>query len=150
MLICKIRAKIIKITLKAVACDAKKLDIERANRNAPPFSLLTKLYANGVVTLTGCAIENEIPLAGGVVATCMGDIENAYAKVEKILTPSPHRITPECPVYLRCGGCVFSHMDYSAEAKIKADHVKECFKRIGSVEPEFEPEPFGLIGAISS
>ena len=43
---------------------------------------LTKLYANGVVTLTGSAIENEMPLAGGVVATCMGDIENAYAKVE--------------------------------------------------------------------
>jgi hypothetical protein len=27
LLICKIRAKIIKITLKAVACGAKKLDI---------------------------------------------------------------------------------------------------------------------------
>lgn len=63
----------------------------------------------------------------------------AYAKVESVDVPSPDRIEPECPVYLKCGGCVFSHMKYSAEAKIKADHVAECFKRIGGVEPEFEP-----------
>ena len=29
-------------------------------------------------------------------------------------------------------------MSYEAEAKLKADHVKECFKRIGGIEPEFE------------
>ena len=63
----------------------------------------------------------------------------AYAKVEEILTPSPDRITPACPVYLKCGGCVFSHMTYEAEKEIKANHVKECFKRIGGVDPEFEP-----------
>ncbi len=63
----------------------------------------------------------------------------AYAKVESVLTPSPDRIDAECPVYLKCGGCVFSHMNYAAEADIKAAHVAECFKRIGGVEPEFEP-----------
>ena len=63
----------------------------------------------------------------------------AFAKVESVDKPSPDRIEPECPVYLRCGGCAFSHMDYAAEAKIKAEHVAECFRRIGGVEPEFEP-----------
>ena len=63
----------------------------------------------------------------------------AYAKVESVLTPSPDRIEAECPVYLKCGGCVFSHMNYAAEAEIKASHVAECFKRIGGIEPEFEP-----------
>ena len=63
----------------------------------------------------------------------------AYAKVESVDVPSPDRIEAECPVYLRCGGCVFSHMKYSAEADIKASHVAECFRRIGGVEPEFEP-----------
>ncbi len=67
----------------------------------------------------------------------------AFAKVERVLTESPDRIKPECPVYLKCGGCVFSHMDYAAEKKIKANHVEECFKRIGGVHPEFEP----IIGA---
>ncbi|MBQ2841733.1 MAG: 23S rRNA (uracil(1939)-C(5))-methyltransferase RlmD [Clostridia bacterium] len=63
----------------------------------------------------------------------------AFAKVESILNPSPDRIPPECPVYLKCGGCVFSHMRYDTEKEIKSNHVKECFKRIGGIEPEFEP-----------
>ena len=63
----------------------------------------------------------------------------AFAKVESVVNPSADRITPECPVYLKCGGCVFSHMTYEAEKEIKSNHVKECFRRIGGVEPEFEP-----------
>ena len=63
----------------------------------------------------------------------------AFAKVESVDKPSPDRIAPECPVYLKCGGCVFSHMTYEAEKEIKANHVRECFRRIGGVDPEFEP-----------
>ena len=69
----------------------------------------------------------------------------AFAKVESVITPSEDRIAPECPVYLKCGGCVFSHMKYDAEKKIKAEHVEECFRRIGGISPEFEP----IIGADS-
>ncbi len=63
----------------------------------------------------------------------------AFAKVESVITPSPERIEAECPVYLKCGGCVFSHMNYKAEAELKAAHVAECFRRIGGIDPEFEP-----------
>lgn len=63
----------------------------------------------------------------------------AFAKIESVDKPSPDRIAPECPVYLKCGGCVFSHMSYEAEKEIKANHVRECFRRIGGVDPEFEP-----------
>lgn len=63
----------------------------------------------------------------------------AFAKVKRVISSSSDRITPECPVYLKCGGCVFSHMSYEAEIKIKADHVAECLKRIGGVSPQMEP-----------
>ena len=63
----------------------------------------------------------------------------AFAKVDSVIFPSADRIAPECPVYLKCGGCVFSHMTYDAEKKIKAEHVAECFRRIGGISPEFEP-----------
>ena len=62
----------------------------------------------------------------------------AFAKVESVVNPSADRITPECPVYLKCGGCVFSHMNYEAEKDIKANHVSECFRRIGGVSTDFE------------
>ncbi len=97
----------------------------------------------------GSGVGHHEGMAVFVPATAVGDEITAhilkvkktyaYAKVESVLTPSPDRIEAECPVYLKCGGCVFSHMDYAAEAKIKASHVAECFKRIGGVEPEFEP-----------
>ena len=63
----------------------------------------------------------------------------AYGKVEKINTPSPDRTEPECPVFLKCGGCAFCHINYEAEAKIKADYVADCLHRIGGVYPEIEP-----------
>ena len=103
----------------------------------------------------GSGVGRHNGMAVFVPATAVGDEitahilkvkkSYAFAKVESILTPSPDRIEPECPVYLKCGGCVFSHMTYEAEKKIKADHVAECFRRIGGVDPEFEP----IIGAES-
>ena len=34
-----------------------------------------------------------------------------YGRLEEILTASPHRMTPVCPYFGRCGGCDLQHMD---------------------------------------
>lgn len=57
-----------------------------------------------------------------------------YAKVDKLLEPSPHRIEPECPYFNRCGGCDFLHMDYGEELRIKKDRVNDAFARIGGLK----------------
>ena len=31
------------------------------------------------------------------------------ADLVEILTPSPHRIAPRCPLFGRCGGCQYQH-----------------------------------------
>lgn len=62
----------------------------------------------------------------------------AYAKIHEIVTPSSKRIESACPVFLKCGGCSFMHIDYSEEAKIKEEHVKDCFKKFAGFEPTFE------------
>ncbi len=104
---------------------------------------------------TGSGIGRFNGMAVFVPATAVGDEitahilkvkkNYAFAKVESVIMPSKDRISPECPVYLRCGGCVFSHMSYDAEKQLKASHVEECFKRIGGILPGFEP----IIGAES-
>ena len=33
-------------------------------------------------------------------------------RLEKILVPSPDRITPPCPVYEACGGCQIPHLAF--------------------------------------
>ena len=64
----------------------------------------------------------------------------AYAKVEEILEPSKCRITPDCSVFSKCGGCVFRHISYEAECGIKADRVKQVLTRIGKQEaPNVKP-----------
>lgn len=63
----------------------------------------------------------------------------AFAKIEKIEKPSPDRCECPCPVYLKCGGCSFGHINYEKEAEIKENHVKECFRRIAGLTPDFEP-----------
>ena len=36
----------------------------------------------------------------------------AYARIEELLEPSPHRQEPCCPAFPKCGGCDFWHMQY--------------------------------------
>ena len=55
----------------------------------------------------------------------------AWAKVDKLLSPSAHRMTPDCPYYPRCGGCVFRHMDYEEEKQLKKQRVQDALTRIG-------------------
>ncbi len=58
----------------------------------------------------------------------------AFAKIEGILTPSPLRTKADCPVFARCGGCVFRHISYEAEKQIKQQAVYDNIKRIGGID----------------
>ena len=60
----------------------------------------------------------------------------AFAVVDEVLTPSPHRITPRCP-YVRagtCGGCQWQHIDYDQQLLYKSEIVKAQFRRIGKFD----------------
>lgn len=63
----------------------------------------------------------------------------SYGKLEEILTPSPHRIENNCPVFGKCGGCSFRHINYDAEVNVKEGFIKDAFTRIGGLNPEFLP-----------
>lgn len=68
----------------------------------------------------------------------------AYGRIEAVLAPSPHRVTPDCPHFPRCGGCDFRHMDYEEELFLKARRVQDAFARIGGFalpQPEIVPSP---------
>lgn len=77
----------------------------------------------------------------------------AYARLEKVLTPSPHRVAPRCSFCRQCGGCQIQALDYGKQLEFKHQKVRNNLIRIGGFEPEFidsvmeEPigmeEPFG-------
>lgn len=58
----------------------------------------------------------------------------AYARCEKVLKPSPFRVTPACELYRRCGGCQIMAMDYQKQLSLKQEKVKNNLMRLGGFE----------------
>lgn len=55
----------------------------------------------------------------------------SYGKLLEILEPSPHRVTPACPVAAKCGGCQLQHLSYEGQLSFKTKKVKDHLERIG-------------------
>ncbi len=54
-----------------------------------------------------------------------------YARLMNVITPSPDRVEPKCPVYRQCGGCQIQALDYQAQLKFKERKVRGNLERIG-------------------
>ena len=65
----------------------------------------------------------------------------------KILSPSPLRIAPLCPLYGTCGGCDFQIVSPEASTLLKEKIVKDNLSRLGNLNPlpPFLPPVFGDI-----
>ena len=71
----------------------------------------------------------------------------AYAKVEKLLKPSPYRIAPLCPVAGKCGGCQLQHLSYEKELAWKEDRIAQSLIRIAGIpEEEVHAKGEGILG----
>jgi tRNA/tmRNA/rRNA uracil-C5-methylase (TrmA/RlmC/RlmD family) len=60
----------------------------------------------------------------------------ARAKLLRIVTPAPERVTPECRYFGACGGCQYQHMDYPAQLRTKHKQIADLFERVGKIFPE--------------
>mgnify|MGYP004452010247 FL=1 len=57
-----------------------------------------------------------------------------FARLMEVLTPSPDRVEPLCPVARQCGGCQIQAMSYEAQLAFKTRKVENNLKRIGKFE----------------
>jgi 23S rRNA (uracil1939-C5)-methyltransferase len=58
------------------------------------------------------------------------------AETIEVLEASPQRITPRCPHFGVCSGCVLQHMDQDAQIEAKQRVLLENLARIGHVEAQ--------------
>jgi 23S rRNA (uracil1939-C5)-methyltransferase len=58
----------------------------------------------------------------------------AEAELVEVKESSPHRVTPECPYFGRCGGCAYQHVDYEHQLAIKWRQVRSALERIGKLK----------------
>ena len=95
---------------------------------------------SGVCRIDGFTVFVPDTAIGDVVSVKIVKVLKSYAYgiIDKLITPSEDRIENDCPYYKKCGGCVFRHISYEAECRTKDSIVRNAFKRIGGIEPEFE------------
>lgn len=101
------------------------------------------------LTSEGSGVGRHEGMAVFVPKTAVGDIieakivkvlsSYAYGITERVITPSPDRRENDCPVFGKCGGCVYRHISYEAELSAKERIVRDAFGRIGGLSPEFLP-----------
>ena len=60
----------------------------------------------------------------------------AYARLEKVITPSPFRVQPKCEYHRQCGGCQIQALSYEKQLEFKQGKVQNNLIRIGGFAQE--------------
>ncbi|MDR1599777.1 MAG: 23S rRNA (uracil(1939)-C(5))-methyltransferase RlmD [Oscillospiraceae bacterium] len=104
--------------------DEAELDIERLNSEAQGVARRDGFVWFVVGAMPGERVRARVIKPGA---------RSCVARVMRIVEPSPDRVEPPCPVYVRCGGCAAQHMAYGATLDWKAGVVRDCLERIGGI-----------------
>lgn len=102
------------------------------------------------MTSEGSGIGRAGSLAVFVPMTVPGDVieakivkvlkNHAFGIIHQIIEASPSRMDPDCPYFKKCGGCVYRHIGYESECKVKETRVRDALERIGGfVDPPLLP-----------
>ncbi|TLS38691.1 23S rRNA (uracil(1939)-C(5))-methyltransferase RlmD [Pseudalkalibacillus caeni] len=62
---------------------------------------------------------------------------------DEILETHPDRVTPPCPHFERCGGCVWQHWDYQGQLQHKTEYVKKAIESQG-YDPSLVLDTIGM------
>ena len=61
----------------------------------------------------------------------------AYARLEKVIEPSPFRVEAKCAFHRQCGGCQLQALSYEKQLDFKEKKIRDSLIRIGGFEPEY-------------
>jgi 23S rRNA (uracil1939-C5)-methyltransferase len=74
-----------------------------------------------------------IPFAvdGETVAIQITEQKPGFARgqLRQVIEPSPERVAPPCPYFVRCGGCHYQHMSYARQLRTKSEILIETLRR---------------------
>ena len=101
---------------------------------------LTNLGA-GIGRIDGWVVFVPFALPGEtVVARVFRNDKNcSQADLVRVLTPSPDRIPPICPLFGSCGGCQYQNLPYHAQLAWKTRQVAELLRHMAHTEFPVDP-----------
>ncbi len=73
-------------------------------------------------------------ILGERVRVKINEVKKNFARgqLKEVISSSPHRIKPLCPVYHLCGGCHLQHIAYEKQLEMKKGIVENALDRIGN------------------
>lgn len=95
----------------------------------------------GVGRLNGWVIFVPYALPGERVRARIyrNDKNCSSADLVAILTPSPRRVEPQCPVFGYCGGCQYQHLHYDDQLEWKTTQVADLLRLQAGMEIPVRP-----------
>ncbi len=95
--------------------------------------------------------NNKVIFVKGLVPGDIANVEilkskrkHSDARLLKLVTPSPLRVTPQCQHFGSCGGCSWQNLDYKSQLEFKQKQVEAAIQRIGGVQVE---KSFPILGS---
>ena len=90
----------------------------------------------GIGKVEGFTLFVKDAVAGDVVEARIVKMKKnyAYAKMEKVVTPSPFRVEPKCAYHRQCGGCQLQALSYERQLQFKQDKIRNNLIRIGGFD----------------
>ena len=108
------------------------------------------INGEGVGRFQGFTLFVEGALPGETVHAAIQETRTTFARAEvvQVITASPHRVKPPCPLFSRCGGCQLMHLAYPQQLEAKRKRVVDALERIGKLKSEVlpclsSPQPLG-------
>ena len=101
---------------------------------------LTNLGA-GVGRVDGWVVFVPFALPGELVHARVfrNDKNCSHADLVAVLTPSPDRVEPVCPLFGQCGGCQYQHLGYPQQLAWKTRQVGELMKHMAGISHPVNP-----------
>ncbi len=90
----------------------------------------------GIGRANGFTLFIKDAVVGDVVEAKLVKVKKnyAYARLERVLSPSPFRVEPVCVFSRQCGGCQLQALSYEKQLEFKQNKLRSDLIRIGGFE----------------
>lgn len=91
---------------------------------------------SGVARINGFVLFIPWTLPGDIISARIKQLKASFgfAELNQIEEPSPHRVSPLCPVFSKCGGCTLQNLIYKQQLLLKENFLRESMKRIAGID----------------
>ncbi len=92
----------------------------------------------GIGKVDGFPFFIKDALIGDVVEAKVTKLKKqyGYARLMEILTASPDRVEPQCPLHQKCGGCQLQALSYEKQLDFKENKIRNHLIRLGGLTAE--------------